>query len=48
MNSRKFGPEWSLLSPHSSLTEVKGQKNQVICVQTIIETTFIKVKIYDT
>ena len=31
-------------SSHSLPTEVKGQKNQVKCVQTSIEQAFIKIK----
>ena len=48
MNFRRFRSEWSLSSSHSSLTEVKGQKNQVMGVQTSIEIAFIKAKTYDT
>ena len=39
-----FGLNEVYLSSHLSPTEVKGQENQMKCVQTSIEQTFIKIK----
>ena len=46
--SKDFGSDGAYSSSHSSPTKVKGQKNQVKCVQTSIEQAFIKIKKYDT
>ena len=42
--SKDFGPNGAYSSSHSLLTKVKGQKNQVKCVQISIEQAFIKIK----
>ena len=42
--SKDFGPNGAYSSSHSSPTEVKGQKNQLKCMQTNIEQAFIKIK----
>ena len=42
--SKIFSPNGVYLSSHLSPTEVKGQENQMKCVQTSIEQTFIKIK----
>ena len=41
---KDFAPNGVYSSFYSSPTEVKGQRNQVKCVQTSIEQAFIKIK----
>ena len=41
---KDFGLNEAYSSSHSLLIKVKGQKNQVKCVQTNIEQAFIKIK----